>query len=175
MSVIVITRHEQYERLPGQNDGHLTNEGIANASKSVLQVKKLFAEHNISKGQIFYSPLIRSKETAAIFQEKLGWPVTEDPRIADPKMDLDIHFKMVGSPICNPCGLSTGEVYALMRQPEGFETYEEVARRFSSFVCGLIPGLPNRGMVVVTRSYSRLSFASTFKNWSLLGQGSSKW
>lgn len=152
MSVIVITRHEQYEWVEGQNDGLLTEEGIENARKSAGLLKNLFTEHGISKGQIFCSPLMRSKQTAAIFQEKLGWPVTEKPRITDPRMDLDIHFKMVASPICNPCGLSTGEVYALMRQPQGFETYEEVAERFSGFMPSLIHGLPNRGTVVVTHA-----------------------
>ncbi len=158
MSIIAITRHGKYLR--EGNDGHLTKEGICEVRSSANALKRHLREIKTNLDHIFHSPLIRSKETAGIFQEifasnQIQVQVIEESRIADPKMDLDIHFAMVKSPICNPKQLSTGQVYGLMRQPAGFETYNEVAFRFSSFMRDLICSLGNgdkEGVVVVTHA-----------------------
>lgn len=154
MIKIVITRHGRYDRLPGQNDGRLTDAGAEEIQRSAIALKKSFARQRITNGQIFCSPLIRSKETADVFKKDLEWnsDIIEDPRIADPRMDIDIHLAMVGSSICNPSKLSTGEVYMLMQQPNGFEVYEEVAQRFSDFVQKLTRASEDEAVIVVTHA-----------------------
>ena len=150
MGIIIITRHGRYVREPGQNDGHLTPQGRQETEKLVSALPTLFAR--ISSGSIFRSPLMRSLETAEIIQRVLGWNMIQDSRIADPVMDIDLHLNMVHSPVCNPEKLSTGEVYALMRQPQGFETYEEAATRFSGFLQELVKKLGNNAAIVVTHA-----------------------
>lgn len=150
MAGIVITRHGEYNRLPGQNDGHLSVYGRQRIRYLAKIFKKYFQEL-LRNGLIFCSPSIRGRETADIFQRRLegfGWhQIIEDARIAE-KINLKDHFRMVAE---HP-DLSTGEVYALLPQPPGSETYEETAKRFDDFMREIVDRFVHRTVIVVTHA-----------------------
>lgn len=144
---IYFVRHGQTESnkkgtVTGHLDSPLTEEGIEQASKTLLEIPDDFSK-------IYSSDLIRCKQTAEILNQKLNLPIKYDPRLRER------HFGSLAGKKFTEMD-TTGEIREKDKnqqydyRPYGGEHVEDVKKRLFDFINELSRKKTKGKILVVT-------------------------
>lgn len=153
----------------GQTLGNVKgiSQGITNTSISYLndtgklQIKELHQHFDISfADRIIVSPLIRTKQTAAILNQDANLPYQEDSRILEISYgDWDGHLKSeLKNDYPDLFSNETGDVVPAYASVAHGETFEDVEHRVSDFMNDITEHFPDESIIVVTHGFTIRSF-----------------